>query len=377
MDSSAKTLGDRVKSFRKRLKLTQKDLSAQMGYNSAETISQIERGDREIKAFELVQLTKILSIDVNDLLRIEKPQKIPAVLWRESPVTQKEIKEAKFIKRCQEYATLEELSGIKTSSQLPQKNVNIDDLNYEMARRLASEISREFNLGDHPASELEKTLEDRFGVKVWYMALEEGSAASTIGYFGPAILINLNEAPWRRNYNFAHELFHLITWESFPPKSIAKEPGLWDRLEKIANVFASCILLPSDVVRGEFEKNIVNNKLAYIDLIGMARNLDVSTEALLYKLLNLKLLDKKTVKSLLDDQSFKDMDRSTMAARWRQPPKLPERFVRLAFIAYQKGRLSKAKLSELLDTSLFDLPDVLLSYGLYDREGYDAEVRIT
>jgi len=295
MDSSAKTMGNRVKNFRKRLKLTQKDLSTQMGFNSSETISQIERGDRELKAFELVQLSKILSIDVNDLLRIEKPQKAPAVLWRESPETQKEIKEAKFLKRCQEYATLEELSGIKTSNQLPKKKVGLDDLSYEMARRLAGEISRELNLGDRPASELEKTLEDRFGVKVWYMALEEGSAASTIGYFGPAILMNLNEAPWRRNYNFAHEFFHLITWESFPPKSIDKEPGLWERLEKVANVFASCLLLPSDVVRGEFEKNIVNGKIKFIDLIEIARNLDVSTEALLYRLLNLKLLDKKTV----------------------------------------------------------------------------------
>jgi len=64
-----------------------------------------------------------------------------------------------------------------------------------------------------------------------------------------------------------------------------------------------------------------------------------------------------------------------MAPQWWQPLKIPERFVRLAFVAYQKGRLSRAKLSEMLDTSLFDLPNTLQEYGLSDTEGYDAEVR--
>jgi len=375
MDSSIKSLGDRIRAFRKRLDLTQKDLAIQMGFNSPETISQIERGDRELKAWELVQLVKLLSTNLNDLLRIEELQEKPIVLWRESPETEKEIKELKFIKHCEDYAMLEELSGGRTAEQFPQKKVSPDDVSYEMARRLASEIRREFNLGDRPARELMKILEEGFGVKIWYFEMEEGSAASTIGPFGPAILMNLNEAPWRRNYNFAHEIFHLITWNSFPPSLLENERDLWDKLEKIANVFASCILLPSDVVTVEFEKNIDKNSIAYIDLIGMARKFDVSTEAILFRLLNLKLLGKNTV-YILKDQLFREIDRSTMAPRWWRPPKFPERFVRLAFVAYKKGRLSKAKLAEMLDTSLIDLPKTLQEYGHKDREGYDAEVRV-
>jgi len=53
--------------------------------------------------------------------------------------------------------------------------------------------------------------------------MEEGSAASAIGPFGPAILMNSKEAPWRRNYNFAHELFHLITWESLKPALLLQQ----------------------------------------------------------------------------------------------------------------------------------------------------------
>jgi len=376
MDLPIKSLGDRIKTYRKRLKLTQKDLAVQIGFNSPETVSQIERGDRELKAWELVKLAGLLSIGLNDLLSADGFQEKPFVLWRESPETEKEIKELKFIKHCEDYAMLEELSGSRTAERFPQKKVSYDDVSYETARRLAHEIRREFNLGDRPARELIKIFEEGFGVKIWYFEMEEGSAASTIGPFGPAILMNLNEAPWRRNYNFAHEIFHLITWNSFPPGLLEKKRDLWENLEKIANVFASCILLPSDVVTVEFENNIDKNSIAYIDLIGIARKFDVSTEALLFRLLNLKLLGKNTVDNILKDPLFREIDKSTMAPRWWRPPEFPERFVRLAFVAYKKGRLSKAKLAEMLDTSLIDLPKTLQEYGHKDREGYDAEVRV-
>jgi hypothetical protein len=81
------------------------------------------------------------------------------------------------------------------------------------------------------------------------------------------------------------------------------------------------------------------------------------------------------VDKAVKDPIFRNIDRSTMAASWWQPPAIPERFVRLAFIAYQKGRLSRTKMSEMLNTSLIDLPEVLQSYGLTDQEGFDAEMR--
>ncbi len=375
MNPSAKIIGGHVRSIRRRSGLTQTELANEMGFKSKETISQIERGDRDLKAWELAQLANLLSVEMNELLRSEERQPDPIVLWREVPKNKKKLSEAAFIKRCQDYALLEQLSGIQIGRELPQKKTSIESISYEEANVLANEIRREFNLGGRPAREIEKTLENGYGVKIWHSELDEGSAASTIGPFGYAILMNSNEAPWRRNYNFAHELFHLITWESIPPKIIKKKTENWEYIEKIANVFASTLLLPADAVTEEFERNITDNKLAYGDLIGIARNFDVSTEALLYRLVNLKRLDKKNVEDLLSDRLFRDIDRATMAPNWWEPPEIPERFVRLAFIAYQKGRLSKSKFAEFLDTSLIDLPQTLQNYGLSDRDGYNAEVR--
>lgn len=369
-------LGERIRKFRKRLDLSQEDLASEMGFKAAETISQIERGDREIKAWELVNLARILLLDLSDLLAMEESESQPAILWRQVPRVKKKLKEAAFLRRCRQYALLEQLSAVaKRNRFFPEKKVDPNNLDFWDAVRLADEARREFNLGDRPALALEKTLEDRYGVKVWYDDLDEGSAASIIGSFGPAILMNRNEAPWRRNYNFAHEVFHLLTWKSIPSKLLLKNDRLWDRIEKIANYFASCLLLPHDAVAGEVEGHLIDGKMEYIDLVQIARSFDVSTEALLYRLLNLRFVTKDTVESLLTDEDFRSLDRSTMADHWWIPREFPERFVRLAFFAYQKDRLSKAKLAQFLDTSLLDLTHTLQEYGLDDRRSYNTQVR--
>ncbi len=117
--------------------------------------------------------------------------------------------------------------------------------------------------------------------------------------------------------------------------------------------------------------------ISHTDFIDIARSFGVSTEALLYRLLNIKRLTRSVLDKVLKDPLFREIDRSTMAPQWWQPPEIPERFVRLAFVAYQKGRLSRSKLCDMLDTSLIDLSSTLQAYGLSNTEGYDAEVRTT
>jgi hypothetical protein len=48
--------------------------------------------------------------------------------------------------------------------------------------------------------------------------------------------------------------------------------------------------------------------------------------------------------------------------------------VLLAFLAYSRGRLSKAKLAEYMDVSLPDLAATLMAYGLDEAADYDVTV---
>jgi Zn-dependent peptidase ImmA (M78 family)/transcriptional regulator with XRE-family HTH domain len=363
-----KTLGQRISRRREALGLTQKDLATQIGFGSSEIISQIELGKREVKAWELSQIAQILHANIADFLIYKETDFPPPILWRISPSEQQEAKEAKFLNFCQQYSLLENLSGTTIRKPLPEKIVDPSMLSFGVAESLAIEVRKELGLGDRPASVLVKTLEDKYGVKILYEYMDEGSAATTIGDFGPAILMNKREAPWRRNFNFAHEIFHIITWKSIPAKILKRNRRLWDDIERKAEVFASCLLLPEESIGIEIEERKINKAIEYSDLIEIARKYDVSTQALLYRLLNMRLINRKNLTSTLKDEKFLAFDRSTMHVHWWEPPRLPERYVRLAFVAYQKGKLSRAKLARMLGVNLPNVSHTLQSYGLEDSQ---------
>ncbi len=375
MANLRKVLGNRIRDARMRLSLSQQQLAKETGFSASQIISQIEKGERDVKAWELVNLAKALRLDVSQLLNVEEPRPLVPVLWRKYPETDKELIEAEFLQRCEQYALLEKLCDVVAKEELPTREVDYETLSYEYAENLGEEIRNHFELGSRPASCLSGILEEKYGVKIWYENLDEGSAASTKDSFGAAILMNATEAPWRRNFNFAHELFHLITWPSFSTESLYENRELWDEIERRANAFASTLLLPSEELSEAFENRIKEDKIEYTDLIEVGREFGVSTEALLYRLLHLRFLQRDVVDSLLEDDDFRSLDKSFRLSDWWKPPEIPERFARLAFVAYQKGKLSRARLAEYLNTSLIDLSNTLLEYGLDDSKNYQASVR--
>jgi hypothetical protein len=149
---------------------------------------------------------------------------------------------------------------------------------------------------------------------------------------------------------------------------------IWQKVEKVAEVFASNLLLPADSILAAFNERVSNHVIKYIDLIGIAREFDVSTQALLYRLLNLNRLNKKLVENLLNDPKFKEIDLSTMHQHWWDPPEIPERFVRLAYLGYKKGMCSRARLSSYLEVGLLDLSELLHKYGLSEEEDYQGDI---
>ncbi|MBI5119088.1 ImmA/IrrE family metallo-endopeptidase [Candidatus Poribacteria bacterium] len=369
-------LGKRVAAARKRLKMNQEALAREAGFKSHQIISQIEKGRREVKVWELSALSRILRVEMSQLLGVEEPKSPAQVLWRQRPSTGIEVKEVEFLQCCERYHRLEQLCGIKSSDVLPQFKVDPARLKYSDVERIAHSVSGQMRLGSRPAVALERELEEKYGVKIWHMPIEDGSAASSKGDFGLAILMNSNEAPWRRNSSFAHELFHLITWDAVPPQQLREDASLWEHVEKMAEGFASHLLLPEQEVRVVFANHLdpENKTVSFTDIIEMAREFDVSTTMFLYRLRRLRLIKEEDAQKILADPDFRAQDKKTMRAHWWTPPEIPPRFVRLAYLAYKKGNLARAKLAEYLNVSLIDLSETLLDYGFDDSDTYDAQI---
>lgn len=369
-------LGKRIREARERLRLTQQELADSVGLGAHQIVSQIEKGEREVKAWELARIGEVLYQSVNELLAPELPP-APAVLWRDDPGTEAHSLEARFVQRCREYGLLERLVEPRPATPLPEFRVDPSRISLQEADRLAKHTREALGLGSRPATSLVKILEADHGVKIWYESLgEAGSAASAAGDFGYAVLLNADHAPWRRNYSLAHELFHLITWHSAQPELRDAQPERWAQVEKAAQAFASTLLLPAESVADEFNCRVGDGKVSYADLVELARGFDVSTEALLWRLVRLGRFDEKEVQRVLNDPTFRKLDRQTMPEHWRDPLIPPEAFVRLAFLAYQKGTISRTRLAGLLETSLIDLEKTLARYGLQEAEDHEAAAAV-
>src|SRR3990170_1317535 len=96
-----KRLATALREARQRLDLTQEELAKAAGFPHFQTISEIELGERDVKAVELAMLSRALHVPLNDLISGALPP-APTVLWRNPPRRSK-VTEASFIEKCRTY----------------------------------------------------------------------------------------------------------------------------------------------------------------------------------------------------------------------------------------------------------------------------------
>ena len=126
-----------------------------------------------------------------------------------------------------------------------------------------------------------------------------------------AVLINRREAPGRRHFDLAHELFHILTWDTMPPEHVedASEQSK-NRVEQLANSFASAVLMPTAVLDrfGPWDNDLVAR------LNAAANALSVTATALKWRLVAAGRLDRAAAKKGVGCRAAQQR---TSGRRWR------------------------------------------------------------
>jgi len=352
-------LGERLKFAREAAGLRQSDVAQALNL-SPSGVSDFEddTSTREPKASQLAILARLYHRTVEFFLQ-DGPLVGDFVLWRCKPADEANALDIqrRFFGLCEDYRDLEELTGETHSEALPVDETPMARFSYSQAEALAARAGQELAIGPAPAEVLRHVLEERFRVKVF--ALPLGAAASSLcaisDSFGPAVLLNQDSVSWRRNYDLAHELFHLLTWRTFGHSGSSQEADQQE--EKWASCFASCLLLPEAPFRSKIKQFIDANdglKMTFADLNGIARAFDVSTEAVVYRLAGLFRWRKEQSQEIVGKlrEFYAPRQSASIDA-------LPKRYVYLVAQAYRQGLLSFGKAVKLLRASRKDAEAVL------------------
>lgn len=340
-------VGDRLKYARESLKLILSEARSQTGIGES-SLSDFENGKREPS---LTQLHTLASVYKRALSFFLEESAVPAevILWRKRPQHGAEEIEASFRQLCERYRNLEVWTGDVRNSCLPESQVPAEKFGYREAGALARSVRNVLQLGEHPGPSLLPVLEESCGVKVFHLDFEpSGTAASTKSdRFGVAVLLNSKNKRWRRNFDLAHELFHLLTWNTFAPAGETAEDD--EKIERLATCFARNLLMPGDSLRAAIDSRQAGGKLKFESLFDIAREFDVSVEALVRHIgLEWHHTNEQTEQMLTAAESWRPYleDRVDFP-----PPPFPERYRTLAVQALHRGEISVGRFAEYLGIS--------------------------
>lgn len=341
-------IGERLKYARDRAGLTLRQVVERTGIGES-SLSEYENGKREPRLSQLKALADAYRRSIAFFLgEGGVPREI--VLWRKQPDagTAADI-ESEFLKLSEQYHNLEVWCADRRPCLLPSVQGAPSSFGYRDAERLAYRVQGELRLGDRPGRSLFTVLEELCGVKLFYLTFQpSGTAASTVSdTYGPAVLLNAENVRWRRNFDLAHELFHLLTWQIF--RDGADSVVASEQEEKLATCFASHLLMPTEATRLAISEVSRDGNVSFSDLYSIARQFDVSVEALFWRLHF--LYNRK------EEDTRKDIERyNAVASAFEDrepdtPPVRPARFVALAVKAFRSGEMAQGKFAEYLGIS--------------------------
>jgi Zn-dependent peptidase ImmA (M78 family) len=366
-------IGKRLKVARESIGYTLAKTSQESGIGVS-SLSEFENGEREPRISCLSKLAEVYKKNLEFFLT-DEPITEDLMLWRDEPNTNEERKkiEAEFRQLCEQYRRLEILTDEVKEPRLPTPEVQeAESFNYKQAEKFAKKVYQTwFCPGDIPITSLKNILEERYYVKIFYLDFSGSSISLLSNQFGPAVLLNEKSTQWRRSFDLAHELFHLLTWKIFrtqnPEDFIANQSE-----EKLADTFASRLLMPEESIKERVESNLnEKGQISFDQLDNIAREFDVSLMAVIYRIAGIYKLKKEvTEKYITAAEEYRNFLKPRSSYK---PNKLPERYCDLAQRALREGKLSLIQFAKYMDIGYKKAQEYLTE----DEELTDEKISIS
>ena len=345
-DPFAVQVGVRVKAAREAKKLTQENLSNNLGFKDRQTLAAIEAGIRKVSAEELMRFMDVLERDLDfftDPFRLvaEGHFSFRAHGLGDNGLEAFEEKAGCWIAFWRDQGRRQ---GIASNPLRPKLALN-ENSTFEEAQAAGEALWTNWNLGDVPAMRLIETAEKQLDLLVLHVDAPDGISGAACQVSGAdSILINRNDLEGRRNFDLAHEIFHVLTWDALPPQRVDRlHPKSYKdkHTERLADYFAGALLMPRAVLDPLWQAKDAKGLDLATWLAATAGKLQVSEDALVVRLAILGFL------SEADRPKPKGLPPKGTANE-AIPPLFSRRFMERAGRAIERGDVSVKRLVSIL-----------------------------
>ncbi len=380
-------LGRRIRAAREANRMTQDAVAKHLGV-SRPTVVQIEAGKRSVSSLELDRVAYLLGRDIREFVAgsFEEEDTLSALFRAQpdvlgEPVVLEKLRECMALAR--ELTHLEQLLGIGRDAPavaiypMPGPASRLEAI--RQGERLAEDERRRLGLGTAPLPDIAELLETQ-GVRTGLVDLPDDVSGLTLSdrHVGLFVVANRMHHHLRRRFSVAHEYAHvLVDRARFGVVSLISKRD--DLIEVRANAFAANFLMPTEGVRqfvGGLGKGMPSRMHAEVfdeagalvvdgrtepgsqtvqlyDVVRLAHHFEVSRAASIYRLWNLRVVDRSEFERLkaLDRDGrgrdlaellgLPDVDHTAVRNQFRH------RFLGLALEAYRRDHISRGKLREL------------------------------
>lgn len=227
-------------------------------------------------------------------------------------------------------------------------------------KELAREIRVKWGIGIAPIGNSRELL-IRHGVKVFEVDGPEGFDGVSGAADASVWIIVLNRRQQhveRKRLTAFHEYAHLIANESFD-KGLSQ-----NEKEKLCNVFASEMLLPSQALIDTFGAKA---KISFREIVSFQRTYGISVDAIMYSLKMLSVISDKRYRSFCIrknmDRAFKSaVEESRFEEKTMSGSSDSDAYINMVYSALAQKLISPSKAAELLNVSLSEVQSQSIAF---------------
>jgi Zn-dependent peptidase ImmA (M78 family)/DNA-binding XRE family transcriptional regulator len=351
-------LGELLQQARKQCGMTQAE-AAKVIDAARTTMVAIEKGQRRLKASELIKLARAYGRAVSDFVR-QEPVLQPFEVQFRAAYRRSELEELQiepvirhFEELCRNYLELEQLVGAPLPRNYPQEYQVMGMPIEQTAESLAVAERQRIGLGDSPVPMLRDILEQGVGLRIFYIPMP-AKYSEIYNYdesLGGCLAINANHPEERRRWSLAHGYLHFLAHRRKP---IFDFEGQYQRMpesEKLAEAFAKYFLMPTSSLLKRFNEICQNQrKFTPTNLFTLAHFYGVSLQALVYRLEEMELLPSGTWERLSErGLKVREVQQQLGLEEIPQrPDKFPIYYKNLAIVALDLGSITEGHFANLM-----------------------------